>query len=62
MVYKIIKYTDAYKLHTGWSNPPKISSATFYDTNITLTWDPPEYTGGETIQYYKVVFQSVLAG
>ena len=48
--------------YTGWSNPPKILSATFHNTNITLTWGPPKYTGGEIIQYYRVGFQSALPG
>ena len=48
-------YTYSY---TGWSNPPKILSVTFQNSNITLRWGPPDYTGGETVQYYRIGFQN----
>ncbi|XP_065912633.1 hemicentin-1-like isoform X3 [Dysidea avara] len=48
-------------LPRGWTNPPAISSSpitTNTDGNIviSLTWGPPEYTGGESVQNYKVTY------
>ncbi|XP_065912639.1 striated muscle preferentially expressed protein kinase-like isoform X2 [Dysidea avara] len=48
-------------LPRGWTNPPAISSSpitTNTDGNIviSLTWGPPEYTGGESVQYYRVTY------
>ena len=42
------------QLFTGWSNPPEILSVRFHGTDITLTWAPPGYTGGERAEYYRV--------
>ena len=42
---------------TGWSNPPEILSVVFPDTDITLTWAQPAYTGGKVVDYfYRVRF------
>ena len=41
-------------LHAGWSNPPEILPVRFHNIDITLTWGRPDYTGGETVQYYRV--------
>jgi len=45
----------------GWANPPAASSTinTTSDGNllISLSWGPPEYTGGEPVHYYRVTFR-----
>ena len=47
-------------IYTGWSNPPDIYSARFIDNDLTIKWGPPDYTGGETVNYYSVEFINEL--
>ena len=63
MAKYIFPYTcnnKSLRLSTGWTNPPVIPSGGHFrflpsgSIVINLTWGPPEYTGGESVQYYTV--------
>ena len=61
--YTVDKMLTCYTIiHTGWSNPPEILSVRFKNNDVTLRWRPPDYTGGETIEFYRVAIKNLLDG